>query len=411
MELLHPREICRLERRGTKESPRRWAWKGFPSARVFLIGPILLALFASGCSTLLRDSGPPPGFGPPREVAVFPGAVLRVSFSPDGRHVALCGEDNAVRTYRADTWNQERVMETTSPRVRDIGWNPRGDRIAAVANDGVRVFAPDTGKEVRFVPVVASGAESSPEGFGAASTDFLWSPSGGRIAVSGFDNGVARVYSGEELEGEVELRGHFRAVTGMEWGPEEKLFTASWDGTVRRWDVASGKWEFLTPNLGPGRIRLASLDSIGAMTTMSYGDTALLVWDMRSGELKRKVFSSAPLVVCRVRRDARMAALADTNGSVWIREVPGWNVKRMIATGGYVTGGYVEELRWSPDGRYLAGKSAGDPAVAVWDVATGGAARLRVRDEEMISMDWSPDGRRLITGSRTGKIREWTLAH
>jgi WD40 repeat protein len=58
----------------------------------------------------------------------------------------------------------------------------------------------------------------------------------------------------------------------------------------------------------------------------------------------------------------------------------------------------------------LAGRAAGDAAVTVWDVTTGAPVRLWVRDEEMISMDWNPDGRRLVTGSRTGKIFEWTLA-
>jgi WD40 repeat protein len=410
METQGSRETFRYGRPEPRSIPAPSGGKRSPSPGILLAGILLAAFLASSCSHAPLSAGPPPRFLPPKEVAAFPGAVLRVSFSPDGGHVALCGEDNAVRIFRTDTWEAERFLETASPRVREIGWNPQGDRIAALADDGIRVLSPRTGKEIRFVRIATPGVEPSPEGTVAEPAGFLWSPSGDRIALSGFDNGAVRVYPGGEEGGGVELKGHYRAVTGMEWGPEEQLFTASWDGTVRRWDVGSGKGDFLTPNLGEGRIRLGRLDSIGALTILSYGDKELLVWDMRSGELKRKVISSAPLVLFRAGREAGLAALADTNGAVWIREISGWNVTRVLSAGGYVTGGFVEEIQWSPRGRYLAAKVAGDPAVAVWDVVTGGSTRLWVREDELVSLDWSPDGLRLVTGGRSGKVREWVLA-
>jgi len=404
MERLRPRETCRLECRGKKESPRRRAWKGYPCARVFLTGPILLALFASACSTLPRTSGPPPEFRPPREVAVCAGAVTRVSFSPDGKRVALGVADNAIRVYRAETWGLERNFETSSPTVRDIGWTPAGDRFAAVTDGGLHVYELPSGKEIRSIGVNLPPGRDGPAVSVANPPELLWSPGGDRIALTGFDDAVVGVYSGAALEKEAFLKGHYRAVTSMTWDPEGRLYTASWDGTVRRWDVASGKWEFLTPNLGPGSIRLASLDSIGALASMAYGDKAVLVWDIRSGKLRKKVMSSTPLVLFRQDRNSRMLALADTERSIRIRGIPGWGTSRVLTSDGVVL-----DLRWSPDGRYLAGKAGGDTAVSVWDVATGGVARLWVRGDEMISMDWSPDGRKLVTGSRAGKIREWAL--
>jgi WD40 repeat protein len=329
-----------------------------------------------------------------------------VSFSPDGKRVALGGADNTVRIYRAETWDAERVFETSSPYIRDIGWTPAGDRLAAVTDEGLHVYELPSGKEIRFVRVRAPRTPGGTPGSGADPPEFLWSPGGDRLALSGFDNAVVRVFAGVALEEEVVLKGHYRAVTSMTWDTVGRLYTGSWDGTVRRWDVASGKWEFLTPNLGPGSIRLAMLDSIGALATMAYGDKAVLAWDIRSGKLQKKAMSSTPLVLFRPSRDSRMMALATTERSIWIRGIPGWDTSRVLTAEGT-----VEECRWSPDGRYLAGRAAGDAAVTVWDVATGGAVRLRVREEEMISMDWSPDGRRLVTGSRTGKIREWTLAN
>jgi WD40 repeat protein len=339
------------------------------------------------------------------EIARYPGAVTRVSFSPDGRRLAAGGSDNTVRVYRAETWDEERTIGTGSPPVRDVGWNPAGDRLAVVTNEGLHVHGIPSGREIRFMGVNLHAGAGGPTASVADPPEFLWSPGGDRVALSGFDNAVVRVYSGAALEEEIALRGHYKAVTSMAWDPEGRLSTASRDGTVRRWDVETGKWEFLTPNLGQGSIRIAMLDSIGALATMAYGDSAVLVWDIRGGKLKEKVMSPIPLVLFRPSPDSRMMALADTERSIRIRGIPGWDTFRVLTAGGT-----VEECRWSPDGRHLAGRAAGDAAVTVWDVTAGAPVRLWVRDEEMISMDWSPDGRRLVTGSRTGKIFEWTLA-
>jgi WD40 repeat protein len=376
-----------------------------PSAILFII-PVLLVLSVPACSSFPRISGAPAVFRPPTEVARYPGAVTRVSFSPDGRRLAAGGSDNTVRVYRAETWDEEGTVGTNSPYIRDVGWSPTGERLAVVTNEGLHVYGFPPGKEIRFIGVNPPPGPGGPAVSVANPPEFLWSPGGDRIALSGFDNAVVRVYSGAALEDEVVLKGHYRAVTSMTWDPEGRLYTASWDGTVRRWDAATGKWEFLTPNLGPGNIRLARLDSIGALATMAYGDMAVLAWDTRGGKLREKVMSSTPLVLFRPSGDSRMMALADTERSIRIRGIPGWDTSRVLTAEGT-----VEECRWSPDGRHLAGRAAGDAAVTVWDVATGGAVRLWTREDDMISMDWSPDGRRLITGSRKGKIREWTLLH
>jgi len=373
-------------------------------ASIFIV-QILVYLSVPACSSIPRISGAPAVVRTPAVVASYPGAVTRVSFSPDGTRLAAGGPDNSFRIYRAETWEEEGTVGTRSAHIRDIGWNPAGDRLAVATNEGLHVYGFPSGKEIRFIGVNPPAVPGGPVVSVAAPPEFLWSPGGDRIALSGFDNAAVRVYSGGALEEEIVLEGHYKAVTSMTWDPEGRLSTASRDGTVRRWEVESGKWEFLTPNLGQGSIRLARLDPIGALATMAYGDTAVLVWDLRSGKLQKKVMSSTPLVLFRPSRDSRMMALADTERSIRIRGVPGWDTLRVLTAEGT-----VEECRWSPDGRHLAGRAAGDAAVTVWDVTTGDPVRLWARGDEMISMDWSPDGRRLVTGSRTGKIREWTLA-
>ncbi|HEX9205416.1 MAG TPA: WD40 repeat domain-containing protein [Candidatus Deferrimicrobiaceae bacterium] len=274
-----------------------------------------------------------------------------------------------------------------------------------MTDEGLHVYGYPSGREIRFVRVHPPRARLEARERGADPPGFLWSPEGGRIALAGFENAVVGVYSGAALDEEVLLKGHYKPVTSMTWDPGGTLYTGSWDGTVRRWDVMSGKGGFVTPNLGTGRIRVAWLDSIGYLATMAYGDRSVLAWESQTGKLRVQVMSSTPLVLFLPSADSRAMALADTGHSIWIRGIPGWETSRVLTAEGT-----VEELRWSPAGRYLAGKAAGDPAVAVWEVVTGGSTRLWVREDELISLDWSPDGRRVVTGGRSGKVREWVLA-
>lgn len=59
---------------------------------------------------------------------------------------------------------------------------------------------------------------------------------------------------------------------------------------------------------------------------------------------------------------------------------------------------YVNALAWSPDGRRIASGS-GDWTVQVWDAANGGHAyTYRGHSHDVWWVAWSPDGRRIASG-------------
>ncbi|MEM1203344.1 MAG: WD40 repeat domain-containing protein [Acidobacteriota bacterium] len=75
-----------------------------------------------------------------------------------------------------------------------------------------------------------------------------------------------------------------------------------------------------------------------------------------------------------------------------------------------VSAGNINEIAWSPDGRFLASGNP-DGQIGVWDVASGNLHRRLERDDEVLvwSVAFSPDGRRLASGSHRGTVGMWDV--
>ena len=67
----------------------------------------------------------------------------------------------------------------------------------------------------------------------------------------------------------------------------------------------------------------------------------------------------------------------------------------------------VRTVAWSPDGRRLA-TGSGDARAKVWDVETGKELlTLRGHSDSVYSVAWSPDGKQLATGGWDNTVKVW----
>jgi WD40 repeat protein len=99
---------------------------------------------------------------------------------------------------------------------------------------------------------------------------------------------------------------------------------------------------------------------------------------------------------------------AGQTGQTDVGEVKIWDAaagREILTLKGHT--GKVHSVSWSPDGKRLATGSA-DGTVKVWDASAG--RELLAYTGKVTSVSWSPDSKRLALGSSDGTAKVWEAA-
>jgi WD40 repeat protein len=219
------------------------------------------------------------------------------------------------------------------------------------------------------------------------------------------------------------LTGHTSWVTSAVFSADGRtLATAGDDQTVRLWNVTDPAHPAaLGPPLSSrsGTIYLIAFSPDGRTLATANEDHTARLWDLR--DLTHPVLLGQPLVghQAQVRAiayspDGRILATAGDDKTVrlWNLADPANPVPLGSALSGHTEG--VHSVAFSPNGRLLATGSS-DTTVRLWDVVD--LAHPVVLDQPLAahnaavwSVAFSPDGRLLATGSADGTAKLWSVA-
>ncbi|MFI1204427.1 AAA family ATPase [Streptomyces sp. NPDC020883] len=218
------------------------------------------------------------------------------------------------------------------------------------------------------------------------------------------------------------LLGHTGAVYLTSFSPDGRLLaTASYDRTVRLWDVADRTHprplgEPLTGHTSWVSTAVFSPD--GHTLASASDDGTIRLWDVRDPRHPRPLGTplnphAGTVYLLAFSPDGRTMASAGEDHTVrlWDLTDPGRPAPLSTLTGHTAP---VRSVAFSPDGRTLAA-GGDDTAIRLWDVAdrrrpapidtvlTGHAATVH-------SVAFSPDGRTLASGGADNTLRLWNTA-
>jgi WD40 repeat protein len=327
------------------------------------------------------------------------GPACFVGFGSDGTTLTSVGADRIL-----EVWDVVAGKETRRLRLGALntGGHPgllrSGDRrlIAGPADgDAVGIWDTATGKLVRQLErrFCAGGFAFSPDG-----KTFAAIPAGeDRLTIGLFDIGTGR-------EKFLYPR-HQGGISALAFPPRDRVIaSAGEDGTIRFWDVATGKE---VRRIIGARVQSFAYSLDGRRIATWNNDDSFGLRDVGSGKEARRVRGNyaGPMSAVAFARDGTIVAAAPEDDDV----VTFWDTTtgREIRRRSLHHTGSISSLSFRPDGKAIA-LSGTDGSVELWEIS--GFRRLGRIDASqgpVFSIDIAPDGKTVCIGGADAVLRLW----
>jgi WD40 repeat protein len=301
-------------------------------------------------------------------------AIMGITLSPDGKLVATSATNDEVRLWATDSGRPLCRVRATWGIKRRVAFLPDSRSFITVAEDWVTPVVRDavTGRELRRFTV-------PPE---AARTETIHD-----LALSADSRTLITLSQPVNASGK-SFRVQWDAGTGQPLSRSEQADNLLREDVTRSATSADGQW----------RVQGGQVSRVGSQESIQLvpaGETALLI--------PRFSDDSRLVGVPRMPRTAMIEQL--DQGSVVVFDV---RSSRRIAE---LPAGHVYRHAFSPDSRLLA--TVGRKEIALWELFTGKPALRYLLQQGNTNRTWAieftPDGRRLITGHEDCTALVWDL--
>lgn len=289
-------------------------------------------------TSLSHDAGslPIPGDG---------GFVFGLDWSPDGRQLALCGQNLRIWDH------QEQRISLTLKNIRRAAWSPDGQSIAVCTNQGkIQLIDPSNGGEQQTLGLSQ-----------AADPSLSWAPAG-RYLATGDQVGNIHIWNTAERKKSVVLHDTLKKIRAVAWSPDGRYLAAAGND----------------------------------------GSGSLEVWDPVEHRLLQSIPAHGHYIQCLAwSTDGRYLATGSNDQFVKVWDAETW-------TCGFSMHGHrarVNDLDWSPDGRYLI-SSGDDSVIIVWEPSASRLVnRLHVHRTQVKAVAWSKRLNQIVSTSADPEIR------
>ncbi|MCH5374660.1 MAG: hypothetical protein JJ992_11850, partial [Planctomycetes bacterium] len=234
----------------------------------------------------------------------------------------------------------------------------------------------------------------------------------GRFLVTGHYDGKLHLWDAETFNHLRTLTGHDSFANGIDLDPHSKtLASAGDDHRIRLWDLDSGT-EVGSAIADAGHVHRVFFWDRGQKLVSAGEAPEVKIWNRSPMEvIQRHVgFETAEHHGIKNRLDLspdrRHCVAADQYQTARVYDL---ETGKVVCTLDLTGGQYIRCLRYSPDGRWIAGGRY-TQEVTVWDAATGKVVdRFHGHLDDVQDIAFHPNGQLFATSDKSGIVRTWQL--
>jgi WD40 repeat protein len=197
-----------------------------------------------------------------------------LSFSPDGRTLALGAEDGSIRLWDMPEARERSILRGHGGTVRSVAFSPDGKRLASGSQDGGVVLW-DAIRPEKLRRLVAEGPAPiqtvafSPDGRTLGLAEASYKP--GDVILMDPETGAVRT----------RLAGHRLGINALAFSPDGRtLATAGVERCIKLWNLATSQVR-TTIKDGIGWVKSVSFSPDGAWLAFAGEDETVKVLDLR----------------------------------------------------------------------------------------------------------------------------------
>jgi WD40 repeat protein len=239
----------------------------------------------------------------------------------------------------------------------------------------------------------------TPSGTRQGFVDLAWSPNSDVIAVAK-KRGIMQLLDATTQEPLVTFGEEGESILVIAWSPDgHRLASGGWDGIVHLWDVANGQL-LATLSANVDRVTGIQWTSDGNRLIVSGFESGYQVWNASTYEFINRFVGYS------------YSTALNPDNTLLAEAAAGGVVIRNVETGEYLTPfrGHIREVMgvdWSPDGTRLV-SGGWDGTVRTWDAVTHQALLVLSAHAGIVpEVHWSPDGTRIVSSGSDGVAHIW----